>query len=147
MATEQSRAWNQWRGPARNGVGDASTLPVKLPSELTRVWQVPVGLGHASPVVVDDVEMKITEVVRGRDLLLSTARQLLLYDAFGETPPDFFHCPLLLDDEGQKLSKSLGSRSIQEHRANGADPGEWTEDFEFFYRNLVQSGGMDGGPA
>jgi outer membrane protein assembly factor BamB len=54
-ATEQSQAWNQWRGPARNGVGDASTLPVKLPSELTRVWQVPVGLGHASPVVVDDV--------------------------------------------------------------------------------------------
>ena len=43
-ATEQSQAWNQWRGPARNGVGDASTLPVKLPSELTRVWQVPVGL-------------------------------------------------------------------------------------------------------
>lgn len=55
MATEQSQAWNQWRGPARNGVGDASTLPVKLPSELTRVWQIPVGLGHASPVVVDDV--------------------------------------------------------------------------------------------
>jgi len=88
-------------------------------------------------VVVDDMEMKITEVVRGQDLLLSTARQLLLYDAFGQTPPDFFHCPLLLDDEGQKLSKSLGSRAVQEHRANGANPKEWTETFEAFYRGLI----------
>ena len=46
--------------------------------------------------VVDDAAMQITEVVRGADLLVSTARQILLYRALGLTPPAFFHCPLLL---------------------------------------------------
>ena len=51
---QQPQSWNQWRGPARDGVGDASSLPAELPAELTRVWQVPVGVGHASPLVVGD---------------------------------------------------------------------------------------------
>ena len=51
---QQPQSWNQWRGPARDGVGDASALPAELPIELTRVWKVPVGVGHASPLVVDD---------------------------------------------------------------------------------------------
>ena len=56
-------------------------------------------------VVVDDYLMGITEVVRGQDLLMSTARQLLLYEAMGYTPPlSFYHCPLLRDDEGRRLA-------------------------------------------
>ena len=47
--------------------------------------------------VVDDAAMQITEVVRGADLLVSTARQILLYRALGLTPPAFFHCALMLD--------------------------------------------------
>ena len=87
-------------------------------------------------VVVDDLAMKVTEVVRGEDLLLSTARQILLYEALGRIPPSFFHCPLLLDVDGQKLSKSLDSRSIQDHRANLVDPNEWSVAFADFYQSL-----------
>ncbi len=58
-------------------------------------------------VCVDDADMKITEVVRGADLLVSTARQILLYEALELKVPDFFHCPLVLDDNGKKLSKSV----------------------------------------
>ena len=68
-------------------------------------------------VVVDDHLMEITEVVRGQDLLLSTARQLLIYRALGWSPPDFYHCSLLRTGDGQRLSKRRGSctlRSLQE---------------------------------
>ena len=88
-------------------------------------------------VVVDDAAMGITEVVRGEDLLVSTARQMLLYEALGLIAPEFFHCPLLLDEDGQKLSKSLGSRSIAENREAGADPHGWTEKFRVDYERLV----------
>ncbi|MBT3468430.1 MAG: tRNA glutamyl-Q synthetase [Opitutae bacterium] len=87
-------------------------------------------------VVVDDIAMKVTEVVRGEDLLVSTARQILLYEALGQVPPFFFHCPLLLDMDGQKLSKSFGSRSIQDHRENSVDPCEWSVAFTDFYQSL-----------
>lgn len=87
-------------------------------------------------VVVDDIEMGVTEVVRGEDLLLSTARQILLYEAMGARVPMFFHCPLLLDADGQKLSKSLDARSIMDHRASGADPSLWIEEFERTYKSL-----------
>ena len=50
--------------------------------------------------------MKITEVVRGEDLLISSARQCLLFDALGWNRPDFFHCGLVLGPDGKKLSKS-----------------------------------------
>src|SRR5262249_52470650 len=56
-------------------------------------------------VVVDDAAMAISEVVRGADLLSSTARQLLLYRALGFTPPSFYHCPLMTDESGKRLAK------------------------------------------
>ena len=56
-------------------------------------------------VVVDDLAMGVTEVVRGRDLLASTARQLLLIRALGGTPPVYAHVPLVVSETGQKLSK------------------------------------------
>lgn len=56
-------------------------------------------------VVVDDIEMGITEVVRGEDLLLSTARQILLYEALDRVIPIFFHCPLMRDTEGRRMAK------------------------------------------
>jgi len=63
-------------------------------------------------VVVDDAAMRITEVVRGEDLLTSTARQLLVYRALGFSPPAFFHCPLVKDAQGRRLSKRDGSQRI-----------------------------------
>lgn len=67
-------------------------------------------------VVVDDHLMGITEVVRGADLLKSTARQLLLYQALGWEPPKFYHCDLVYDNQGKPLSKRIGSKSIREFK-------------------------------
>jgi len=62
--------------------------------------------------VVDDHAMGITEVVRGADLLMSTARQLLLYRALGWTPPSFFHCPVVTDERGMRMAKRHDSLSL-----------------------------------
>ena len=64
-------------------------------------------------VVVDDARMGVTEVVRGADLLSSTARQLYLYRLLGLQPPRFAHCPLLLAADGRRLSKRDGDQSLK----------------------------------
>ena len=71
-------------------------------------------------VVVDDAAMRITEVVRGADLLLSTARQILLYRALGLQPPAFYHCPLMTDEAGVRLAKRHDALSLRTLRQNGA---------------------------
>jgi glutamyl-tRNA synthetase len=71
-------------------------------------------------VVVDDIAMGITEVVRGDDLLSSTPRQLALYRALDAEPPRFLHVPLLLTSEGKRLSKRHAAPSIAQYRAEGA---------------------------
>lgn len=73
-------------------------------------------------VVVDDAAMQITEVVRGEDLLKSTARQLLLYSALGCPPPKFYHCPLVTDERGVRLAKRHDALSLRAMRAAGAEP-------------------------
>jgi glutamyl-queuosine tRNA(Asp) synthetase len=75
-------------------------------------------------VVVDDAAMQISEVVRGADLLVSTARQLLLYRALGLTPPEFFHCPLMLDERGERLAKRHEALSLRQLRASGKSAAE-----------------------
>ncbi len=70
-------------------------------------------------VVVDDIEMQITEVVRGQDLVSSTARQVQLFEALGARPPRFGHVPLLLSEEGEKLSKRDASLTLDSLRAAG----------------------------
>lgn len=67
--------------------------------------------------VVDDEKMHITEVVRGRDLLKSTARQILLQRALGYATPDYYHCDLMTDEQGVRLAKRndvLSLRSLRE---------------------------------
>ena len=73
-------------------------------------------------VVVDDIAMQITDVVRGADLLESTPRQIALYRALGVEPPRFWHVPLMLDAGGQRMSKRDGSQSVAELRAAGWTP-------------------------
>ena len=68
-------------------------------------------------VVVDDARMGVTEVVRGGDLLSSTARQLYLYRLLGLPAPKFAHCPLLLASDGRRLSKRDGDQSLENLRA------------------------------
>jgi glutamyl/glutaminyl-tRNA synthetase len=69
--------------------------------------------------VVDDAAMRITEVVRGADLLKSTARQILFYEALGIKPPLWYHCPLMKDAEGQRLAKRHDALSIRAIREQG----------------------------
>lgn len=73
-------------------------------------------------VVVDDAAMGITEVVRGEDLLKSTARQLLIYRALETTAPSFYHCPLIRDSEGKRLAKRHDALSIRSLREAGKRP-------------------------
>jgi glutamyl-tRNA synthetase len=73
-------------------------------------------------VVVDDIAMEITHVVRGDDLLASTPRQILLYRAFGASPPRWAHLPLVVNDHGLRLAKRDGATSIAELREGGVDP-------------------------
>lgn len=72
--------------------------------------------------VVDDAAMRITEVVRGADLLKSTARQILLYWTLGLTPPLWHHCPLLRDTQGQRLAKRTDALSLRALRERGLTP-------------------------
>jgi glutamyl-tRNA synthetase len=73
-------------------------------------------------VVVDDAAMGITDVVRGDDLLPSTARQLLLFRALGHAPPRFAHVPLVVGEDGERLAKRHGALSVGELRERGAEP-------------------------
>lgn len=86
------------------------------------VWRHDDVPAYQLSVVVDDAAMRITEVVRGADLLLSTARQLLLYRALGHAPPAFFHCPLVTDEEGVRLAKRHDSLSLRTLRHQGLTP-------------------------
>ena len=73
-------------------------------------------------VAVDDAAMGITEVVRGDDLLPSTARQVLVYRALGLAAPRFAHVPLVVGPDGERLAKRHGALSLGELRRRGADP-------------------------
>ncbi|HXJ73418.1 MAG TPA: tRNA glutamyl-Q(34) synthetase GluQRS [Candidatus Dormibacteraeota bacterium] len=86
------------------------------------VWRQDGVPAYQLAVVVDDATMRITEVVRGADLLLSTARQWLLYRALGWEPPQFMHCELVTDDAGNRLAKRHAALSLRELRANGLAP-------------------------
>ncbi len=72
-------------------------------------------------VVVDDALMGITDVVRGVDLIESTPRQILLFEALSMPPPTFWHVPLMRDDDGRRMSKRFGSKTIEDFRAGGGD--------------------------
>jgi glutamyl-tRNA synthetase len=72
--------------------------------------------------VVDDIEMRMTHVIRGEDHLSNTPKHIELYQALGATPPHFAHIPLILNHEGKKLSKRDGGSSVQYFVENGYTP-------------------------
>ena len=73
-------------------------------------------------VVVDDMDMKITHIIRGEDHVANTAKQILLYEALGAEVPLFAHTPLILSPAGKKLSKRDGVTSIEDFRKMGYLP-------------------------
>lgn len=75
-------------------------------------------------IVVDDAAMQVTEVVRGVDLLKSTARQLLLIRALRLSIPAYFHCDLIRDTKGVRLAKRHDALSLRNLREQGQTPGQ-----------------------
>ncbi|MCC3410540.1 MAG: glutamate--tRNA ligase [Microcoleus sp. PH2017_03_ELD_O_A] len=73
-------------------------------------------------VVADDIDMAITHVIRGEDHIGNTPKQILLYEALGATIPEFAHTPLILNAQGQKLSKRDGVTSISDFKDMGYIP-------------------------
>jgi glutamyl-tRNA synthetase len=88
------------------------------------VWRHDGVPAYQFSVVVDDAAMQITEVVRGADLLNSTARQLLLYRALDVPAPQFYHCPLMTDEKGVRLAKRHDALSLRRLRAEGISPAQ-----------------------
>lgn len=88
------------------------------------VWRRDDLAAYEVAVVADDHAMEIEEVVRGADLVTSTARQLLLYEALGWQPPAFAHAPLVCDASGRRLAKRFGAVGIRELRAAGWTPAD-----------------------
>ncbi len=86
------------------------------------VWRKDGVPAYELAVVVDDAAMGITEVVRGEDLLISTARQILIYEALDLSAPEFYHTPLMADAGGQRLAKRHRSLSLRELREAGHQP-------------------------
>jgi glutamyl-tRNA synthetase len=86
------------------------------------VWRRDGVPAYQLAVVADDSAMRISEVVRGADLLKSTARQILLYRALGIVPPAWYHCPLVRDSKGGRLAKRADALSIRVLRERGFLP-------------------------
>jgi glutamyl/glutaminyl-tRNA synthetase len=86
------------------------------------VWRSDDVPAYQLAVVVDDAAMQITEVVRGADLLKSTARQILLFRALGLAAPDYYHCDLVRDESGVRLAKRHDGLSIRRLRELGWTP-------------------------
>ncbi|GAB5559935.1 MAG: tRNA glutamyl-Q(34) synthetase GluQRS [Synoicihabitans sp.] len=88
------------------------------------VWRKDGWPSYQLACAVDDGAMGITEVVRGADLVKSTFRQLLLLDALEMSRPNYFHCPLMRDENGERLAKRADALSLQTLREQGVTPSE-----------------------
>ena len=107
-------------------------------------------------VVVDDIDMAITHVVRGDDHISNTPKQVLLYNAFGQTPPAFAHVPLIMGPDKKRLSKRHGATSVMEYAKQGYIPeamfnflallgwGTGSDDELFTRTELIQRFTLDG---
>lgn len=94
------------------------------------VWKKDDTPSYQLATVVDEFELGITEVVRGADLIKSTFRQLLLFDALGKPAPLYFHAPLMLDDKGTRLAKRHDSLALRTLRAKGVSADAILQQFE-----------------
>jgi glutamyl-tRNA synthetase len=129
---EQSYCW-RFRVPNRtpdfvDGFRGPAHLDLREMGGDFVVWKAPrAGLAASTPayqlaVVVDDRAQGVTEVVRGDDLIPSTPRQLLLYQALDLTPPAFVHVPLVVGPDGRRLAKRHGDTRLSSLRDAGVRP-------------------------
>lgn len=136
VAAANPRGLN-WRFRVRDGEGIAFTDGRQGRQSFTAgrdfgdflVWRRDDVPAYQLACVVDDALMNITEVVRGADLLKSTARQIFLQRALSYATPAYYHCDLLTDERGQRLAKRHDALSLRALRAAGITPGEVREGF------------------
>ncbi len=105
--TFEDRFWGQVRLHSREIGGDFV------------VWKANDTPAYQLAVVVDDAALSITEVIRGDDLLRSTPRQMVLYQALGFSPPSFVHVPLVVGTDGRRLAKRHGDTRLSSLRQAG----------------------------
>ncbi len=123
---EQSGAvWLRWPDEGETVVDDVIRGHVSFPNANMDDFVIARADGSALYVfanAIDDLDGKITHVVRGDDHLSNTPKQLQVFDALGVPPPRYAHLPLLYGPDGRKLSKRHGAASVQELRAAGYLP-------------------------
>lgn len=107
------------------GWNDAVNGPVSFPNEAIEDFVLL--RSDASPlynlaVVSDDLEMGVTHVIRGDDHISNTPKQIMIYRALGEQPPTFAHVPMILGQDGKRLSKRHGASSVEAFREQGILP-------------------------
>ncbi len=132
LGTDDSAGGVNWRFRVPNGetieFEDANLGPQRFVAGVDfgdfLVWRRDGTASYQLACVVDDAAMGITEVVRGADLLKSTARQILLNRALGHANPAWFHCALVLDREGHRLAKRHDALSVRTLRERGLTPDE-----------------------
>ncbi len=143
-----------WRGEARSWRFRVEPGPVEFEDRLFGRQSVDVAAAvgdfvaakapdqpaYQLAVVADDIAMGVTEVVRGDDLIPSTARQILLYRALGAAPPEWGHVPLVVGPDGKRLAKRHGDARIAALRGAGVPP-------ERIVGALAESSGLGAGPA
>lgn len=88
------------------------------------VWRRDDVPAYQLAAATDDARMQITEVVRGADLLKSTARQILLFRALGYSVPNYYHCELVRDATGLRMAKRHDAASIRRLREQGLTPAQ-----------------------
>jgi glutamyl-tRNA synthetase len=117
----------RWRVPSGEVCFEDRILGLQCQDVATQVGDFVLRRGDGAwayqlAVVVDDAAMQVTEVLRGADLLDSTARQILLAQALGLPVPSHAHAPLVVGPDGEKLSKRHGAPDLSELRERGVDP-------------------------
>ena len=111
--------------PGKTAFSDAVHGPIEFDNEHIESFVILRSDTHPTyhlSVVVDDIDMAITHVVRGDDHISNTPKQVLLYQAFGKTPPAFAHLPLIMGPDKQRLSKRHGATSVMEYEKQGYIP-------------------------
>jgi glutamyl-tRNA synthetase len=101
--------------------GRTTIEPARLGGDFL-VARSPFTPSYQLAVVVDDLAMGVTQVVRGDDLIPSTPRQILLCHALGGSPPTYGHVPLVVGSDGHRLAKRDGSIKLATLREQGVDP-------------------------
>jgi glutamyl-tRNA synthetase len=109
----------------RTGFADLVHGPIEFPNEVIEdfvILRSDTQPTYHLSVVVDDIDMQITHVVRGDDHISNTPKQVLLYGAFGAAPPAFGHVPLIMGPDKKRLSKRHGATSVMEYQRLGYLP-------------------------